>query len=539
MYEKNDLVEINDNQYSIIEEIGNGSYGIVYKAKLINDKNSNNDACVAIKIPKKYNSDIFPQIKDKMKKEINFLNEIKEESEKNNIITLLDSDEKESIMVMPFYENTLKYYLRDSTSDDYKFKISKLLELIEQILQALLFIHNKDNVHRDIKITNILLKGENFENCIISDFGTVKKINNNSHQTSSFAGTILWGAPEQFIPKDYVNEAKYLITPKVDIYPVGLIIYALITTGGTLPTSHKKMSDDLTNIGINENLCNQFEQCGGLNDVDKKNLIKYTNELVKGEKIPFIDVFVKEFTNFVEKLLNKEIDKRLGAQEAIENIKVFKAPYNPIIENVQCPEELELCSEYSITISFKKSWIPEPYTWLEIKIGEQKVHINEEVINKNDNSYEITMPFFINIGKHDVVIHMVDSVDSNKKKIIKEITKTINAYHTAESLWKTKKYTEALIHKDKLESDWSKQILYEINESHKKLEKWLKILDDATKKISLFEKPEIYILCSKLLTINNYNSIFSLIDNCSIIAPFLVALFLIIIIGYNLFLIYT
>jgi serine/threonine protein kinase len=95
---------------------------------------------------------------------------------------------------------------------------SLIREYTKQILEALVYIHSKDILHRDIKGANILIDSESV--CKLSDFGSAKLVQN-EHIYYSFKGTPNWMAPE------VVREASY--SKFSDIWGLGCTVIEMST----------------------------------------------------------------------------------------------------------------------------------------------------------------------------------------------------------------------------------------------------------------------------------------------------------------------
>ncbi|XP_059159264.1 mitogen-activated protein kinase kinase kinase 3-like [Physella acuta] len=80
---------------------------------------------------------------------------------------------------------------------------AKTLEFTKQITAAVIYLHGKKIIHRDIKGSNILLKNESTVK--LADFGLSKMLDTVSKTRTARIGTLYWMAPELFkgVPYSY------------------------------------------------------------------------------------------------------------------------------------------------------------------------------------------------------------------------------------------------------------------------------------------------------------------------------------------------
>jgi serine/threonine protein kinase/WD40 repeat protein len=107
-------------------------------------------------------------------------------------------------------------------------------EFIETLARAVHFAHLHGIVHRDLKPANILLSGTRsaehpFGVPKITDFGLAKQLDGNSGLTES--GRIL-GTPEYMAPEQAAGKSRE-IGPTTDVYTLGVILYQML--GGRTP----------------------------------------------------------------------------------------------------------------------------------------------------------------------------------------------------------------------------------------------------------------------------------------------------------------
>jgi len=202
-------------KYQIISNLGEGSYGKVYKVKV-----KNSEIYRAMKVIKKryqYNS----QEEEKIIKEIQILRKL---------------DHPNIIKVYEFYNTKAEFYIISELCSggelfDRIIKLKKLDETVaayvmKQLLSAILFCHKNQIIHRDLKPENILIesnddhsnKENNFFTIKVIDFGTGEIFKNNTLLHKQI-GTPFYIAPE--VLNNQYNE-------KCDLWSCGIILYILL-----------------------------------------------------------------------------------------------------------------------------------------------------------------------------------------------------------------------------------------------------------------------------------------------------------------------
>ncbi|WP_373478798.1 serine/threonine-protein kinase [Geminocystis sp.] len=211
------------NRYQLLNQVGRGSMGQVYKAI---DKSSNNTT-IAIKFLSQALLDERMRRRFETEAKISAL--LGEQS--NHIVKVkdygLDNNQ------VPFY--VMEYLEGDDLDQLIKNKaisLSRFLFLIRQICLGLECAHNgilvngelAPIIHRDIKPSNIFLAKDSDSEGIIKilDFG-IAQIHNSDQGTlqKSFMGTPEYCSPEQM--------AEDELHPTSDIYSLGVLMYRMLT----------------------------------------------------------------------------------------------------------------------------------------------------------------------------------------------------------------------------------------------------------------------------------------------------------------------
>lgn len=196
-------------RYQVIEEIGRGGMGRVYKAA---DKELSR--IVALKMIKPERS-ADPDIVEKFKKEINLASQISHD----NVCRIHDLGEIAGIkyISMQYIEGQ---NLREFIQTSKKLSTETAIPIIEQICHALTAAHKKGVIHRDLKPKNIMLDKKG--NAYVMDFGIAKSL---EAEDTTKSGVVM-GTPAYISPEQAEGEKA---DTRSDIYSLGAIMYEMMT----------------------------------------------------------------------------------------------------------------------------------------------------------------------------------------------------------------------------------------------------------------------------------------------------------------------
>ena len=118
-------------------------------------------------------------------------------------------------------KNIDKYVNEFIHGDD---RVTKICNIIFQVLDALEYVHSRGVIHRDIKPSNIMI--EDNSNVRLMDLGIARMNDGNKFSAYGFIGTPQYSAPEQIL-RDKSRSVQ--INAATDIYALGITFYEILT----------------------------------------------------------------------------------------------------------------------------------------------------------------------------------------------------------------------------------------------------------------------------------------------------------------------
>jgi serine/threonine protein kinase len=136
-----------------------------------------------------------------------------------NIIKLHKYVDDEHTLYFKYYSNgtAFKKYITDNMIKISE--ISTILKIFRDILDALIYLHNNNITHRDIKLENILM--DEYGNHILCDFGLSRK---SRTKMKKICGTYNYMAPEMW----FLGKKNEVYDYKVDIFSLGALILEVV-----------------------------------------------------------------------------------------------------------------------------------------------------------------------------------------------------------------------------------------------------------------------------------------------------------------------
>jgi len=199
-------------RYEVIDELGRGAMGIVYKGE-----DPTIHRIVAIKTVRlsDFDEDMLDEMKERFFREAESAGLLTHP----NIVTIYDAGEEHDLafIAMEFIEGE---DLEDYTKPDKLLSLREVLVIVAQVSEALDFANSKGIVHRDIKPANIMRIRETKE-VKVTDFGIARITSSSKTKTGVILGTPSYMSPEQVAGKR--------VDGRSDIFSLGVVLFEMLT----------------------------------------------------------------------------------------------------------------------------------------------------------------------------------------------------------------------------------------------------------------------------------------------------------------------
>jgi len=286
------------NKYEVLEVVGEGAYGIVYKCR-----NKETGKFVAIKKFKEVEDEL---VKKTMKRELRMLQRMHHE----NIVDFVEAFKRKGnlFLVFEYVEKNLLEILQDSPRG---LEPKLIRHFMYQLCKAIKYLHDQNVIHRDVKPENLLVN-ENMD-LKLCDFGFARLISGSSKERlTDYVATRWYRAPELLL-----TQGEY--GPEVDYWAIGCIMGELVDGNPLFPGENEidqlhciqKVLGNFTDEQVYMFYANPIYSGKDLLEVDKPETLEWR----------YLGKLPKNAISFMKGLLELDPKKRLNG------VTVFQHPY--------------------------------------------------------------------------------------------------------------------------------------------------------------------------------------------------------------------
>lgn len=242
------LGKIINGKYKIVEKLGTGGSGEVYKAYHLNLQTpwalkfiSSMEDCAQneLEILRNLNHPAFPRLVD--------------------VIV----EEGQTVLIFDYYEGlTLQKVIEQYGPVDEQ----RARNMAEQILDALSYLHGcspEPIIYRDLKPSNLMLLPD--DSIRLIDFGTARLFKHENADDTVYLGTPGYAAPEQY------GAAQTDV--RTDIYNFGMTMFHLVTGKHPLQCSESQREQILGMAGVSQQFASVMLRCVSANPQERYSFI--------------------------------------------------------------------------------------------------------------------------------------------------------------------------------------------------------------------------------------------------------------------------
>ena len=255
------------DKWQIIDEIGSGGQGKIYKVR--NISNSTDTNTFALKYLK---SQKDMERRKRMYNEVSNIKVLKNEHLLSIVDSNCDSYEED---VDLYYVST---YIEGCTLEDYRISnnisFSDALSFFKEMLKVISYCHDRDILHRDIKPENILLQNNNLDSFVLIDFGLSFNRSEEKHQETCTLSNQQLGNRFLLLPELVAGSKEQKRLKCSDISQACGVFFYVLT--GIIPNTlldgegnkpHQRMdaikilNNQISNPIVLNNIVNIFDKC--------------------------------------------------------------------------------------------------------------------------------------------------------------------------------------------------------------------------------------------------------------------------------------
>ncbi|HAC65835.1 MAG TPA: serine/threonine protein kinase, partial [Cyanothece sp. UBA12306] len=282
------------HQYRVIKILGEGGFGRTY---LVQDTHLRDQLRVLKKLITPMEGNNLKKVQELFQREAKRLSEFSHAQIPKLHAYFLENDSLYLVQEFIDGHDLLKEVLQNG-----RFKQKKILQLLQELLPVLDYIHSHKVLHRDIKPENIMRRRSSAPNLILIDFGAAKQFNSTLQQKgANVIYTPGYAAMEQMMGQP---------CPGSDIYSLGVTSLRLLTQ--SFP-SHDQYGNRI------DKLC----------FYDRKGLNWQWKEYAKNQAIA-VD---QKLADILDKMIEPCLENRYScAQEVLADIERLKDNQSTIIQ---------------------------------------------------------------------------------------------------------------------------------------------------------------------------------------------------------------
>jgi len=223
--------DIVSNRYRILERLGAGAHGVVYRARDLETRGE-----VALKFLSD-RADPDPNQRLRLEREVLAMARLRGTSAVYVHGIASSRDGSLYVAMEMLHGKDFESYLQEAERVGGRIKAARLLEVLRPVCATLEQAHRLGIIHRDLKPSNVFIVNDDKGGGVrVLDFGLAKLLD----VTTLTADGMIAGTPSYIAPEVWQGGSKEP-DARVDVYALGVIVFRALS--GTLPTPSGDLLD--------------------------------------------------------------------------------------------------------------------------------------------------------------------------------------------------------------------------------------------------------------------------------------------------------
>jgi CHASE2 domain-containing sensor protein/tRNA A-37 threonylcarbamoyl transferase component Bud32 len=200
-------------RYKSLSVLGSGGFGLTYMAE--DTQRPGSPTCVIKHLKPARRDERFLQIARRLfRVEAEILEKLGNHSQIPHLLAYFE-EKKEFYLVEEFVDG---HSISDELPVDKRLPQEQVMQLVQDVLEILLFIHSHNVIHRDIKPTNMIRRASDHR-VVLIDFGAVKQMQPQESSNPEEEYTVAVGTRGYAPPEQYAGHPNF----SSDLYALGMI----------------------------------------------------------------------------------------------------------------------------------------------------------------------------------------------------------------------------------------------------------------------------------------------------------------------------
>lgn len=300
------------DRYTIIKQIGQGGFGRTYLAE---DSHRYREQCVLKEFAPLVESDADQQKAEELfEREAGILYRLKHDRiPQFKALLRTKVDRKRFLFLVQEYIEGETYY--DLLQEGKKFSELEIINLLQEILPVLAYIHQENLIHRDISPDNLICRRADGKPVLI-DFGCVKLAANAVSRSQGYSVTLI--GKKGYAPEEQMRSGSAF--PSSDLYALAATAIVLLTgkSPNSLYDAHQGKWQWEQEVNVSSHLAKVLNKMLAYNPRDRYHTALEVAQVLISDRASLVNVYISRIKTLIVAPKNRFLERNKTEASYIE-----------------------------------------------------------------------------------------------------------------------------------------------------------------------------------------------------------------------------